>query len=210
LNRLAVPEHLQLRKQPKQKRTHALIDKILQSAAILLQQDGYHALTTNAIAQHAGVDIKSLYEFFPNKESIIYSIADQWLYKLREINNQFEAPEFVELPWREFFKRLYQMVFKDASYRQNIISLNGLWAFLPDFTQLDNYQRNYLCSFYVSQFQRFGAQKTEAQLKAIALFLIALEDGLGGILSDLEPSQTEALWQLQYETLCFHLEKILD
>src|SRR5262249_21048729 len=37
----------------------------------LLIRDGYEKLTTNAIAERAGVDIASLYQYFPGKDAIV-------------------------------------------------------------------------------------------------------------------------------------------
>lgn len=43
----------------------------MQSATYILTKVGWEGLTTNAIAEKAGVNIGSLYQFFPNKEAII-------------------------------------------------------------------------------------------------------------------------------------------
>ncbi|MFJ4142649.1 TetR/AcrR family transcriptional regulator [Pseudomonas sp. NPDC089734] len=59
------------RKIPAQARSRATVDAIVQAAAYILTRDGWQALTTNAIAERAGVNIGSLYQFFPNKEAVI-------------------------------------------------------------------------------------------------------------------------------------------
>lgn len=40
-------------------------------------KEGYSALNTNRIAEKAGVNISSLYHFFPNKHAIVLSIYEQ-------------------------------------------------------------------------------------------------------------------------------------
>jgi AcrR family transcriptional regulator len=59
------------RKLPTQERSRATVDAILQATAYILVKRGWHAMTTNAIAERAGVNIASLYQFFPNKEAIV-------------------------------------------------------------------------------------------------------------------------------------------
>lgn len=59
------------RKRPAQARSRATVDAIIQSATYILTQVGWEGLTTNSIAERAGVNIGSLYQFFPNKEAII-------------------------------------------------------------------------------------------------------------------------------------------
>ncbi|MCR9001769.1 TetR/AcrR family transcriptional regulator [Rahnella perminowiae] len=43
----------------------------MQAATYILTKVGWEGLTTNAIAERAGVNIGSLYQFFPNKEAVI-------------------------------------------------------------------------------------------------------------------------------------------
>lgn len=59
------------RKTPVQARSRATVDAIIQASAYILEKHGWESLTTNAIAERAGVNISSLYQFFPNKEAVI-------------------------------------------------------------------------------------------------------------------------------------------
>lgn len=59
------------RKSPRQDRARATVDAIVQATAYILRKRGYAQLTTNAIAEKAGVNIASLYQYFPNKEAIL-------------------------------------------------------------------------------------------------------------------------------------------
>lgn len=59
------------RKTPAQARSRVTVDAIIQAATYILTEAGWEGLTTNAIAERAGVNIGSLYRFFPNKESVI-------------------------------------------------------------------------------------------------------------------------------------------
>jgi len=44
----------------------------------ILEQDGPSALTTNRIAEVAGVSIGSLYQYFPNKEALVGALQDRY------------------------------------------------------------------------------------------------------------------------------------
>ena len=61
---------LSARKQPRQERSAATVEAILQAAAYILTRRGWPGFTTNAVAEKAGVNIASLYQYFPNKEAI--------------------------------------------------------------------------------------------------------------------------------------------
>lgn len=59
------------RKRPRQDRSRATVDALLEATADILVRHGYAGLTTNRIADRAGVNIASLYQYFPGKEAIV-------------------------------------------------------------------------------------------------------------------------------------------
>lgn len=59
------------RKTPKQDRSRATVEALLEATADILTRDGYGKLTTNRIADRAGVNIASLYQYFPGKDAIV-------------------------------------------------------------------------------------------------------------------------------------------
>jgi AcrR family transcriptional regulator len=63
------------RKQPRQARSRQTVAAILQATAQVLMTNGYDGTTTNLVAEKAGVSIGSLYEYFPNKESLVAALA---------------------------------------------------------------------------------------------------------------------------------------
>src|SRR5687768_11528476 len=66
-----------LRKSPKQGRSKVLVDAILEAATRILKKAGYNKTSTNWVAEAAGVSIGSLYQYFPNKDSIVSFLIDQ-------------------------------------------------------------------------------------------------------------------------------------
>jgi AcrR family transcriptional regulator len=65
---------LEARKAPRQRRAAATVAAILEGAAHILERQGVAALTTNAVAERAGVSIGSLYQYFPGKEAILVAL----------------------------------------------------------------------------------------------------------------------------------------
>lgn len=65
---------LRPRKKPVQGRSRVTVEAILEAAARLFVRDGYPNTTTNRIAELAGVSVGSLYEYFPNKASILLAL----------------------------------------------------------------------------------------------------------------------------------------
>jgi AcrR family transcriptional regulator len=65
------------RKKPRQARSGATVDAILEATARVLRRDGYDKLSTNRVAVEAGVSIGSLYQYFPNKEALVAALIDR-------------------------------------------------------------------------------------------------------------------------------------
>jgi AcrR family transcriptional regulator len=73
--RLAEASSLSPRKTPQQSRATATRDAILQSAAIVLRQSGLSGLNTNRVAEVAGISVGSLYQYYPNKASLLSALS---------------------------------------------------------------------------------------------------------------------------------------
>jgi AcrR family transcriptional regulator len=73
---MAQAQRINARKQPRQRRAQETVEAILQATAHLLVTQGYEHLTTNRVADHAGVSIGSLYQYFPSKEALVAALVD--------------------------------------------------------------------------------------------------------------------------------------
>ncbi|MFQ5478311.1 MAG: TetR/AcrR family transcriptional regulator [Candidatus Binatia bacterium] len=73
----AAPASLSPRKSPIQRRAVETHGRILDATARLLDELGVDALTTNAIANRAGVNIATLYSYFPNKFAVVTALASR-------------------------------------------------------------------------------------------------------------------------------------
>lgn len=68
-------QETRLRRIPQQNRAIMTVGSILESAAILFARDGFEKTSTTRIAELAGVSVGSLYEYFPNKDSLVASLV---------------------------------------------------------------------------------------------------------------------------------------
>lgn len=66
------------RKIPKQERSKATLEAILEAATQILERDGFERLTTTRVAERAGVSVGSLYQYFPNKEALFAGLIDKY------------------------------------------------------------------------------------------------------------------------------------
>jgi AcrR family transcriptional regulator len=77
-------ERAEPRKRPAQLRSRRTVDAILDAAARIYGERGYAATTTNHVAEEAGVSIGSLYQYFPNKDSLLVALEERHLAQARQ------------------------------------------------------------------------------------------------------------------------------
>ncbi|MBG7619942.1 TetR/AcrR family transcriptional regulator [Herbaspirillum sp. AP02] len=68
---------LQPRKEPRQARSRAMVDTILDAMSRVLVERGYAKTNTNLVAESAGISVGSLYQYFPNKDALIFALRER-------------------------------------------------------------------------------------------------------------------------------------
>lgn len=65
------------RRRPVQGRAEEKVERILDATARLMESDGLSSLTTNGIAEEAGVNISVLYRYFADKFEVLEALAER-------------------------------------------------------------------------------------------------------------------------------------
>lgn len=65
------------RKKPVQSRAHRTVQTIFDASAQVLSEEGEQAFTTNRVAERAGYSIGTLYQYFPNKNSLLQGLVER-------------------------------------------------------------------------------------------------------------------------------------
>ncbi len=99
------------RKAPRQERSRETYEAILDAAAQLFERLGYAAATTNKIAERAGVSIGSLYQYFPNKDALLYALGERHVLELSErLTALFAALRATPPTLEEGVRLLYELI----------------------------------------------------------------------------------------------------
>jgi AcrR family transcriptional regulator len=67
------------RKQPKQERGTVTVEAMVTAVERVLEQHGPAGLTTNRVAEVAGVSVGTLYQWFPNKEALVGALQERYI-----------------------------------------------------------------------------------------------------------------------------------
>jgi AcrR family transcriptional regulator len=91
------------RKLPKQERSRITVEAILEATTHILVEEGYEKANTNRVAERAGISIGSLYQYFPNKESLMTALMEQHALEMAELieaklDRLFDSPLEIVIP----------------------------------------------------------------------------------------------------------------
>jgi AcrR family transcriptional regulator len=72
------------RKTPVQTRAAVTVEAISEATIQVLLSHGRDGLTTTRVAERAGVSVGTLYQYYPNKESLLFAVLENHLEKVTE------------------------------------------------------------------------------------------------------------------------------
>jgi AcrR family transcriptional regulator len=120
----------QPRKQPRQGRSKVTVDAILEATERVLAQRGLEATTTTEVAEIAGVSVGTLYQYFPNKQSLVAAVIEARLDRDLTVIDEALA-RARPLPLREGLQELARVQAllyssEPALYREMVAALGEL------------------------------------------------------------------------------------
>ncbi|MHB8285063.1 MAG: TetR/AcrR family transcriptional regulator [Caulobacteraceae bacterium] len=108
-----------LKKLPKQGRSLATVAALVEAATYILRAEGPSGYTANKVAEKAGVNIASFYQYYPNKEALLFHIIrktwDQQFERLTPILTRPGADHAVKL--HEFIRQFFIIEAAEADLR---------------------------------------------------------------------------------------------
>src|SRR6266853_3234022 len=72
------------RKPPIQARSTVTVEAISEATIQVLLSHGAERLTTTRVAERAGVSVGTLYQYFPNKQSLLFAVMEDHMNKVAE------------------------------------------------------------------------------------------------------------------------------
>lgn len=97
------------RKAAIQQRSKDTVAVILRATTRVLVARGYDGLTTNAVAEAAGVSIGSLYQYFPNKQALVAALLDRHVGQTMD-EVRAAAPRLFTLPIAEAARAFVELM----------------------------------------------------------------------------------------------------
>lgn len=103
-----------LRSVPNQARSKETFERILSVAIELLDELGWDGFNTNVLAERAGYRVSAVYRYFPNKESVVLTLAqrviEEWGTWLESFSDDLEETDDFILVWQKSIDVFYKSI----------------------------------------------------------------------------------------------------
>jgi len=113
-----------MRRLPQQVRGEERVVAILQAAAQVFHEVGFDTATTNMIARRANTAIGSLYDYFPNKETIAKRLSEQFIEDMHSLFDGVLTADLVQLSLPQVIDRILDPL---VHYHQTHPAFLALW-----------------------------------------------------------------------------------
>jgi AcrR family transcriptional regulator len=158
-----------VRRQAKQQRSRQKVQTILDTTLDMLGAMPSDRITTNEIAKTAGVNIATVYQYFPTKEAIFFEIYRRWLEQtlalLVAVDDRFDGTEGLDT---------YADAVFDCLSSEKSINAPGLWKLrfalgtTPELAELEAEHEARAFRRIIAAQEKFARKVTPDQARALA------------------------------------------
>ncbi|MCY4261660.1 MAG: TetR/AcrR family transcriptional regulator [Rhodobacteraceae bacterium] len=193
-------QKLSPRKKPSQARSQKMVARILDATRNLLMKSGIaevSRITTNHIAEEAGISVGSLYQYFPNKETILFELYQKILGQVPVILEKFRSEAYLSLPREEFFDRFFRAM-KGAEAKGGVIfEMHNAIKIYPALAEADRRHAEVVAREMAGFMQHFGSRWSMESLQRLALHAYYINYGTWMYRDHVRPDYEEVLeWEI--------------
>ncbi|MBU0993413.1 MAG: TetR/AcrR family transcriptional regulator [Proteobacteria bacterium] len=159
---------ISIRVKPTQIRAVETRERILDAAALILEESGADGLTTKKTAERAGVRIRSVYRYFPNKLSIIYSLAQRVAEKEALFLTLYEGLGNQKVDWRPSLSTMVDLFFMAGKEIPGLRAIRAAMQASPELRSIDVQMNERHAAELSKALKARGADLSGEQLDAIS------------------------------------------
>jgi AcrR family transcriptional regulator len=166
------------RKAPRQARAKRTVERILEATAELLDEIGFDRLTTNLVAERAGVNIGSLYSYFPNKYALLNTLALRLSDRQTERIRQYLRDVDPATPWREVSDGVVDVMVEASREMPGFVPLQRALLAVPELHEAYRRTSDPISREMNVFLRRWGIDLPEGRLNLIVLCMGEVSAGL--------------------------------
>ncbi|MBN3760461.1 TetR/AcrR family transcriptional regulator [Burkholderia sp. Ac-20365] len=177
-----------VRRVPQQERAAKRVDALLDAAGEVIAERGFDAATMTAIAERAGASIGAVYQYFPNKDALVFALRTRYG---DEMDAQWSALGEAAQDWDvdELVERIFALMIDFMAARP---------AYLPLLSVSLNFRRdaaarNRLRGRFAELFQRHSPALSDDDAYRVAEVALQVVKSLNPLYAAAKPKDRKAL-----------------
>ncbi|MDW3098801.1 MAG: TetR/AcrR family transcriptional regulator [Alphaproteobacteria bacterium] len=187
---------VQPRKKPKQARSKARYDLILSVARDLIGAQGNDAVSVRDIAGVADIPIASIYQYFPDKNAILWALVEERLSNFEhEVETRMSSAQSLDelaTASEDLFWAFSDLFVQDSALAQ-------IWRSIQANVTLRELDRTYterLAEHYVVNARRLGSSLKASDLRDFAVLAGHLGTAAVQVVQDMTPRKRKRTFQM--------------
>ncbi len=160
------------RRLPTQARAKQTVERLLTTAAVLLDEVGVGAFNTNLLAERAGVRVRTVYRYFPNKLAVVATLAARFTEEWDPWFQGFEELTDPDRDWRLLWSAYVDRFFNGVRALPGGIAVRRAMRALPELHALDQQDNERLALALAEALRHRGLQTSSNHSLTIARLLI--------------------------------------
>ncbi|MDQ8038149.1 MAG: TetR/AcrR family transcriptional regulator [Pedobacter sp.] len=182
-----------MRKQPKQLRSRLLVKKLIDATGRTIHQRGVEFTTTNHIAEEAGVDIASLYQYFTNKEDLVAALMEDIIDQiLKQVADYIASIDMRTIEPDVLIRAVLMLGINAVRANPVIMQLARQSQHLSvnrSMGRLERYAQQLATMYFTQHFRRFPIENLHLRLYIVSISVFAT---IGRHVSEQSPISSDA------------------
>ncbi len=173
-----VKRSITARREPTQKRAKIKVELILDATKGLLISGGIDKLTTNHIAKAAGMSVGALYQYFPNKQAVIYELFSRWLTSDGELVEGMLNFDTTDVTPEEFVDALLDVIYGDLDEQtmKYEMELSKAMLLYPELAVVEHEHSEQMAELAVGLLMNGGVNAPRQTLLELGHYIYGLND----------------------------------
>lgn len=198
------------RKTPTQSRSREKVRQILDATVSLLEKSGIEEVSAINVAKEAGVNVASFYQYFPNREAVIYLLFQKWLEWVMTRFDHAEGKSYLKAPWPDFFLNLGNDIFKGGFIGEKAaVELLRAMEFFPKLKEMNEKHGKEVAGRLAFYMKGYGSSWKKTELTELALCLFYSSNSLFRNAAQQQGPQKDLFMQWGSEMLMGLISKCL-
>jgi AcrR family transcriptional regulator len=182
------------RKKPRQERSQATVEAILDATARVLCTTGYDRASTNRIALAAGVSVGSLYQYFPSKEALVAALAARHMAAMSALVRD-KLAEVAAAPMPEAVRTIIMAMFEAHAVEPRLHKV--LIEEVPRIGRLENLRHveRETETLVATLLESRKSELRRTNVETMALLLVTVVEAVthAAVLDELAPARSRAM-----------------